>query len=176
MCCPIGFRTPTPRTKILCTSHYTIGQFVRILYLNYLVCSAGFEPVTPWLTCYIYFYINHLQHYLVRCCSLDYFFTISIIDLGTSCIVSTPFMNNQYIQFRESSPKEIFLYPRFRFVREVLLLKFLLRHSYYCAKSSALPTELRTHHLLFLTYIIYQTSYRNLINSQKFIFFMIMFI
>lgn len=37
--------------------------------------------------------IAFTQSISVRCCSLDYFFTMSIeMDLGIACIVSTPFI------------------------------------------------------------------------------------
>ena len=52
-------------------------------------------------------------------------------NLGPSRIVSTPFMNSlREIQFREPSPKNRSPYSRFLFVREVLLTKFPLWHSY----------------------------------------------
>ena len=44
------------------------------------VPEAGVEPARALLprgfSYHIRFYTNHLQHYLFRCCSLDYFFTI----------------------------------------------------------------------------------------------------
>ena len=94
----------------------------------------GFEPMTPKLTYHTCFYTSHLRHNSFRCCSLDYFFTISL-DLGAIRIVSTPFMKyiltyftfrmfNWKLQFSKPSPKQIFLSTRLPFIRIVLHNRF----------------------------------------------------
>lgn len=88
-----------------------------------LLRTAGF----PY---HIHFYMNHLQHYLFRCCSLDYFFTILLYNLGATCIVSTPFINIT-IELSKPSPNYIFLYKRLRFIRVVTPLKFPIMSSIF---------------------------------------------
>ena len=62
-----------------CTNNFLIFQIFKELFLLFfLVYPLGFEPKTPSLTYHIRFYTNHLQHYLVRCYGLDYFFTMCI--------------------------------------------------------------------------------------------------
>ena len=104
---------------------------------------------------YSCFYTSHLQHYLVRCCSLDYFLTISFNDLGSAYIVSTPFINIA-IEFSKPSPKNIFLHSRFLFIRAVLLLKFPLGHSLLkslvSTYSTNSPTTIPPFRHLFLNY------------------------
>lgn len=111
---------------------------------------------SPWVLTTLTF---TLAIYL-RCCSLDYFITVQIICLGVSRIVSTPFIISE---FSKPSPKQISLFVRFLFIREIFHLYISIQSSYLKEPGALAGTQMGN--VVIFSYItvrviIYSSNYK----------------